>query len=543
MTNQKTAPTKKALLFFILGLLSLSVSVYSVFFKNLLGVDPIKLTNVLVSIFLIALAYFIDLVSKIIGTQERLEQSVSEASSSLEFGGYEDIIRSLLKEGSQKGREAFLVLRTGQVLRDCQSEFENAIQKGCHLKVILLDQDLYRGKPYLLRSIVQESSSSLEQVKEKLKEGEKAIKALTNLSKGPKVQGSFAVEFSRDYIPSQLIFLLDSQKLDGALFRVPLFYGLNPRDTSSILTRKRDQPELFYDYKKMMESLLKDLKKDKTFDSKFSEDRIILPIARVCQSGTQLCALSDEEKAGMYNIFRRYGVVVLRPHSSNFEDYENELLSIKELFGNDVEHERSNQAGISKIKIDTDPEWSDYFGTNNSETGLHTDGSYTQEPPKIVIHQCIRPAKDVGGKTQLVSCKNIYSQLKEDSSDLIEHLICPNDVFTINRSQKTSTKSVFCDCKRNGRTEATFRSRGPANITISPGKAEEAFRKFDYLVHEPSNIFTMRLRMHDILVIDNTAILHGRESFEDPGRELNRLLLDGKIPHADKTLQLGFSID
>ena len=111
MTNQKTAPTKKALLFFILGLLSLSVSVYSVFFKNLLGVDPIKLTNVLVSIFLIALAYFIDLVSKIIGTQERLEQSVSEASSSLEFGGYEDIIRSLLKEGSQKGREAFLVLR------------------------------------------------------------------------------------------------------------------------------------------------------------------------------------------------------------------------------------------------------------------------------------------------------------------------------------------------------------------------------------------------------------------------------------------------
>ncbi|MEL6779811.1 MAG: TauD/TfdA family dioxygenase, partial [Cyanobacteria bacterium J06597_16] len=85
--------------------------------------------------------------------------------------------------------------------------------------------------------------------------------------------------------------------------------------------------------------------------------------------------------------------------------------------------------------------------------------------------------------------------------------------------------------------------KGPATIKISAGKAEEAFRKFDHLAHEPSNIFTMRLRTHDILVIDNTAILHGRESFEDPDRELNRLLLDGKIPHADKTLQLGFSTD
>jgi alpha-ketoglutarate-dependent taurine dioxygenase len=218
-----------------------------------------------------------------------------------------------------------------------------------------------------------------------------------------------------------------------------------------------------------------------------------------------------------------------------------ELAELKKYFGNDFEHRRAKKNGISTIKLE--PSFPSYFGTNNASTGLHTDGSYDKDPPKIVIHQCVVPSKN-GGETLLVSFKNVYRQIINDES-IITLLSCPTKTFTISRDKKTFTRSVFCDCEKDGRVKAYFRSSRHQNtahvFTTSTGYIQEAFDKLDEIIHRSENILTFKLNMFDILVLDNTSVLHGRNEFEDKSdRTLHRLMLDGNIDcHAEK-LCFGF---
>lgn len=497
-------------------------------------IDPIDASNISICILSVLIAYLIGVLGQdsnnLINIRGLLSEYLS-GQNTCRRGEYEATIKQLLKESKN---EIFLVLRTGKILKDCQKEFEDCLKRGCSIKVILLDKNYYFNKPSQLRTIVQEGESSIQQVMEKFRDGDLALQHLVRYIQNNNVKGSFEFETNRNlYVPSQLVFLSDSEKTAGSLFRVSLFFGFNPRKSSNILTTKNQDLKLFYEYKSSINDLWKYLE-NKSFDSSLSEDRIVIDIPNVL-------AITDSQKSKIYKVFRRFGFVLIRP-SETHHGFEEEILYIGKLFGSIIFHERSNEQGISKIKLEKGKE--EFFGTTNQETGLHTDGTYMEEPPKVVIHQCVNPAsKD--GKTLLVSCKNIYDEIIEDSRKNYDILKCPNDVYTISRAKQSYTRSVFCDCKKSGRIEVAFRAGEPATIEWSSEKSKKAFNKFEIISHNQSNIFSIRLRSYDILVIDNTSVLHGREEFPegDTNRELNRLFLDGNITEADELLNLGFLTD
>jgi alpha-ketoglutarate-dependent taurine dioxygenase len=428
-----------------------------------------------------------------------------------------------------------MILRSGKILEECFQEINLALKKGCHIRVVALDDK----NVSLIRSMSYESQDSLGRLQANFAEGKNAIKLLMDLSNSPLCAGKFEIEICKHYLPSELVFISILDESQGLLFATPLKYKQDPRSSPSILTTAKEEPEIFQSYQNEFNSLWEYLKSDKDFDSNFDYHQSLLPVQSISQ-------LSEPEIIDMYKIFQKWGFVIIRPNAT--DEYMNscthELLNLKQYFGKDFEHERSDKNGISKITLE--PGYPDHFSTNNFDTGLHTDGSYVENPPKVVIHQCIVPS-ETGGKTLLVSFKNVYRQIPDDAS--IRLLTCPSLTFTLSRSCRSHTRSVFCNCERDGRIHAAFRSNRHSetvHIGFSNGFYKQAFNKLDEIIHDPKNILTFNLKKFDILVLDNTSVLHGRNEFEDGSdRLLHRLLLDGKLDGEIKEryggkLHLGF---
>jgi alpha-ketoglutarate-dependent taurine dioxygenase len=424
-----------------------------------------------------------------------------------------------------------MILRSGKILDECSENLKEALKRGCDIRVILLD----RRNISLIRSMSYESNNSLEMIKLNFSYGEIAINKLKDFSEESK--GKFEIAMCNHYLPSELVFISTFDDSKGLVYSTPLKFRQSPRSSPSILSSVENKPEIFKSYQDEFNSLWKYLNSDKDFDSNFEISRALLEIQTVGK-------ISKNEIDNMYKIFQRWGFVVIRPNETG-EDmgyFEDELLELKKYFGNDFEHERSRENGITTIKLELG--FPNYFGTNNARTGLHTDGSYDKNPPKIVIHQCIVPSEN-GGETLLVSFKNVYRQIANDES-IITLLSCPTNTFTISRDGRVFTRSVFCDCEEDGRIRASFRScRHQKTATVfatSPdGYIERAFDKLDEIIHRPESILTFKLNKFDILVLDNTSVLHGRKEFEDNSdRTLHRLMLDGQIDCHREKLCFGF---
>lgn len=422
-----------------------------------------------------------------------------------------------------------MILRSGKILQDCFINFTNALERGCHIRVIVLNNH----NPHLIRSMSYESEDSLESLQSNFKHGEIAQERLINLSKTCK--GTFEVEVCNHYLPSQLVYISTSKESKGFVFATPLKYKRSPRRSPSILTSIENEPEIFQSYQNEFNLLWEYIKSDKDFDSSFDISQALLEVGSIS-------SLSAFEVASLYQIFQRWGFVILRPKETreDSEYFDNELLSLKRYFGNDFQHERSNSKGISTIKLE--PGWPNHFSTTNVSTGLHTDGSYDKDPPKIVIHQCVVPSTE-GGETLLASFKHIYRHIINDES-LTRLLSCPSNTFIISRKNRTHTRSVFCGCDKQGRIEGAFRSdrlQKSAEVFFTSDGFKNAFRKLDDIIHDKENFLTFKLQKFDILVLDNTSVLHGRNEFENNSlRTIHRLMLDGNVNCYPDKLCLGF---
>ena len=251
-----------------------------------------------------------------------------------------------------------------------------------------------------------------------------------------------------------------------------------------------------------------------TFDSSFKINDAIIDAESISSMGSFLVSK-------MYEVFNTWGFVIIHPTS--VQNFTNELSSIQEYFGRIIKHNRSGNDGISLISpMEGYP---NYFGTTNEATGLHTDGSASPRPPQIVILQCEIPSKK-GGDSQLLSCKALYDYLSNFHSEQLHTLFDP-EAFTIIRDKETYTRPVFYFY--DDRVFTVFRANGIADVKIS-SKASKAFELAIEFTHDIKNILQFKLRKNQVLIIDNTAVMHGRTRFPlNSLRKLNRVYLDGQI--------------
>ncbi len=245
--------------------------------------------------------------------------------------------------------------------------------------------------------------------------------------------------------------------------------------------------------------------------------------------------MNYNEKQTLFDIFNHFGLVILEhnPPCEHHQCIKDNLLYLSNFFGDVKRHKRSDKDGISIIMPQDG--YPDYIATTNEPHLLHTDGTFEQDAPKVVALQCEIPSKE-GGLSQIIQAKSIYKYLLRNDPQGLQKCFM-TDAFTITRDNQTATKPIFKLAKE--RFSMEFRSDSSASIQIKPD-IKDTFKLIKKYINNPKNKFIFKLDANQILITDNTRILHGRTSFPNyEVRKLNRLWFNGESKYSH-LIELGF---
>ncbi|MEC4887652.1 MAG: TauD/TfdA family dioxygenase [Scytonema sp. PMC 1070.18] len=249
---------------------------------------------------------------------------------------------------------------------------------------------------------------------------------------------------------------------------------------------------------------------------------------------SEVAKIKDTELQRLFDIFNKFKFVIIECESS--PNPRENLLALRRFFGSVKRHKRSDQDGIVPVQnFGNTLATSDQISATNKQHLLHTDGSFDLDPPKVVAMQCEIPA-ETGGFSQIVYGEAIYEYLNKNYLEELQNLF--SNPITITRGRETATRAMFVS--KEGRVLITFRYDSVISITI-PKEVKTAVEIVKDYILNPNNQFIYKLKFHQILVIDNTSLLHGRTSFpNNEFRKINRLWFDG-ISEYFNSLQFGFT--
>lgn len=237
----------------------------------------------------------------------------------------------------------------------------------------------------------------------------------------------------------------------------------------------------------------------------------------------------DIARKEIFTKFNSWGFVILEFKSC--EHPRQALLSLQKLFGSTIYHDHSDIDGI--VPVTPIPNKPEYINTTNQDQPLHTDGAFEVEPPKIVALQCEFAAAQ-GGYSRLLRGEVLYKYLAEKNPESLLALF-EADAFSIIRSQKKLTRPIFG--YKNNRLNLAFRFDKTVTTSVNP-KAQEAFKLAVDFIINPQNQMIFKLKENQIIVQDNTRVMHGRTAFIG-NRKMNRLWLNGYSTCNDE-FKLGF---
>lgn len=164
---------------------------------------------------------------------------------------------------------------------------------------------------------------------------------------------------------------------------------------------------------------------------------------------------------------------------------------------------------IHKTDVFVKPE-SRALVTSDQELDFHTDHSKVD----YVAWLCIKPAKE-GGETILADARKALSFLNSRDQKILETVMLKEHCMFENDSHQSPLVSYI-----NGRLRFYYSFwLVDKNMSDRQSRAFNAFRRAVSAV--PFDEF--KLRHNDILIVDNSCILHGRRAILDPSRQLKRL--------------------
>ncbi|MDB5264598.1 MAG: hypothetical protein JWN64_169 [Parcubacteria group bacterium] len=261
------------------------------------------------------------------------------------------------------------------------------------------------------------------------------------------------------------------------------------------------------------------------FDSELAPEALLVtvPSSREILSFTsQICQLLNT-----------YGVVIVE-----FEENEpphEQLLCFKEIFGEIMSHDRSDVQGIAEVAVID--ETSPYPGISSRAYTFHTDGSYDENPPRIVALRCQTPAES-GGITQLASGKKLHELLMSSDKEALAALYKEN-ALSITRAGKSFSGAVF---KKFSENRVAIRYRTDDAASASENKdIQKGFHLLANFLSDKRNLVSFNLKSKQVLITDNLTVLHARTAFEaGSGRKMHRLWFNG-LPLEKGNLCCGFS--
>jgi alpha-ketoglutarate-dependent taurine dioxygenase len=177
----------------------------------------------------------------------------------------------------------------------------------------------------------------------------------------------------------------------------------------------------------------------------------------------------------------------------------------------------------------------------HESTGFHTDSSAAGYYPKAVGLLCVRPAM-AGGYSLLVNAANAYRHLiakyREYDSLLafaaIRDIVTPGTEFSIENLKRnrfpileiSASKFIF-------RYMRYWLERGHLKAGEPlPNGYTELLDDLDGFINEPTHQFSFLLEAGDILIFNNTFLLHNRTAFKNATEiERERLLVRAWIDY------------
>lgn len=244
-----------------------------------------------------------------------------------------------------------------------------------------------------------------------------------------------------------------------------------------------------------------------------------------------ISTMTDSQIDAFLSIYNRFGFCVIgcNPRDNPRDD----LLGLSTLFGRVAPHVRADRFGV--LSVDPARPLAGFIGSTSDVHPPHTDGAFSQRPETVFALQCEVAAED-GGESVLSSGKAAYDLLVSQCPQDLLGLHLP-DAIKIRRKQQVSSKPVFRWVEDH--IEMVFRSDGVAEIELNEA-AKTGFSVLRDYFNDPQNQLTFSLRPYQILVADNTALVHGRRAFSQSShRKYNRLNFFGDGVVA-KELEAGF---
>jgi gamma-butyrobetaine dioxygenase len=257
-------------------------------------------------------------------------------------------------------------------------------------------------------------------------------------------------------------------------------------------------------------------------------DNLIVEVGRVND-------MTQAQTAKMYEIVNRYGVGIVQ-HAPRPEETVEELVDLGRLFGNSVVHDRADARGL--VVVAELSGYGEFVGASSGPHLMHTGGTFMpwKDVPRIVLLQCEKQSR-VGGRSMLASGAAAFRYLKQHDPEALKLLMDPQ-VFSVKRSARGvgqfggtggTGKAVFDKQQLgNGNIWLTFRFDGEVKLDLQPDAAHEAYDKLLNFFNRSENQIDFRLQPNQIMICDNTSVVHARTAFQaGSGRKLNRLQLDG----------------
>jgi alpha-ketoglutarate-dependent taurine dioxygenase len=244
--------------------------------------------------------------------------------------------------------------------------------------------------------------------------------------------------------------------------------------------------------------------------------------------------VSGRQVDAVYEIFNKYGVAIVQ-HAPAPEPVE-EMVTLGTYFGNPVKHDRADKRGLVVIaELESHKE---FVGASSGPHLMHTGGTFMewQDVPKVVLLQCEVQSR-VGGQSMIAPGAAAFRYFQQHDPEGLAMLMDPQ-IFSIQRTfdgrgefGKTgvSGKAVFDDKRLgNGRIWLTFRFDGSVKLDLRPDAAHEVYDRLVQFFDRSENQISFKLQPNQILVCDNTSVVHSRTAYQAGSkRKLNRLQCDG----------------
>ena len=245
-------------------------------------------------------------------------------------------------------------------------------------------------------------------------------------------------------------------------------------------------------------------------------------------------SMSVEDRHTTYQHVNRNGYMILE--ESGHSTPQESLDAICSYFGSAVRHNMSDDLGIHPIEFIDDQ--ASYANTTNGDLSLHTDGSFEDHPPNVMFIYCEKPAEQ-GGMNRLAIADDIFNHLNSNYPEVLPGLMKEN-AYTAERDDRKSTHPIFKE--KSGWLQMIFRAGRGISISFDD-EAKPGVAEIERFLAGNDNSVMIKLQSKQLLIMDNTRVLHGRTAFKrDAGRKLHGLWCEAD-PAISKYFTPGFQVD